>query len=128
MQKYSRRKAFTLIEVVITLMIIVLIASFGISKYSKVQEESKVNIDVAAARQIGDAAELALISNPKLDSNTIEDEVKTRIKMLKPVSKTYMDDKFNITVVDGSPKVTANKLELYPEVEKIKGKEEVAKD
>lgn len=119
MSRYSKRNAFTLIEVVITLLIVVLIASFGIGKYSKVQEDSRINIDIAGARQIGDAAELALVENPSLTATELEKAVIDRIKLPVPVSKKYKADNFVITVgTDGSPKVTANGLELYPNVDK----------
>ena len=61
-QKYfkdKKKRGFTLVEVMITIVLMVIISSMAALSYSKTQERAKVNIDYATAANIATAAQMA---------------------------------------------------------------------
>ena len=58
--KNRKRKGFTLIEMVIVITIIGILSSIAVGKYSKVQENAKLNADYATASNLATAAMLSI--------------------------------------------------------------------
>lgn len=55
----KKRRGFTLVEVMITVVLIAILSSMAMLSYSKTQENAKVNIDYATAANIATAAQMA---------------------------------------------------------------------
>lgn len=122
----KKKKGFTLIEIIISITLIALIASYSLFKYSEVQEKARQKLDLSAVGIFVEAVEMIRMEDEKyadMDTITSEDEkVKSYVSgELKGKSKLYSgyfvatyDDKGTLTVTSKN-----GKYQLYPDVKTI---------
>lgn len=122
----KKKKGFTLIEIIISITLIALIASYSLFKYSEVQEKARQKLDLSAVGVFVEAVEMIRMEDEKyadMDTITSEDEkVKSYVSgELKGKSKLYSghfvanyDDKGSLTVTSEN-----GKYQLYPDVKTI---------
>lgn len=122
----KKRKGFTLIEIIISITLIALIASYGLFKYSEVQEQAKQKLDLAAVGTFVEAVELLRMEDKEYAKKNEIKSSDTKIQnyvsgTLEGKSKLY--DGFFIANYDSNGKLTVtnqNKTyRLYPTVESI---------
>lgn len=118
--KLKNKKGFTLVELIIVLAVLGIIAAIAVPRFAKVQDQAKIDADIAAAKNIAKAAEMYLaqvdgnlnttISPSALVSNGYLDEV--------PKSQCNNHKNKNFTIdIDANGKITVevDNLQLYPE-------------
>lgn len=119
----KKRNGFTLIEIIISIALLVLIASYGLFKYAEVQEASKEQLDLAAVGTFVEAVEMLRINDPVAAK-------KTEIKSDDPALKKYLSGTLEgkstkyggpfVATYDSNGKLTvksAGGKTLYPELE-----------
>ena len=63
-KRLSKRNGFTLIEIIISITLLLLIATYGMLKYQNVKESAQQKLDIASAVSFAETLELALMDNP----------------------------------------------------------------
>lgn len=119
----KKRNGFTLIEIIISIALLVLIASYGLFKYAEVQEASKQQLDLAAVGTFVEAVEMLRIHDPAAAK-------KTEIKSDDPEIQKYLSGKLEgkskkyggpfVATYDSNGKLTVKSSggkTLYPEPE-----------
>ncbi|MDO4793890.1 MAG: type II secretion system protein [Filifactor alocis] len=119
----KKRNGFTLIEIIISIALLVLIASYGLFKYAEVQEASKQQLDLAAVGTFVEAVEMLRINDPAAAK-------KTEIKSDDPGLQRYLSGKLEgkskeyggpfVATYDDKGKLTVKSSggkTLYPELE-----------
>lgn len=122
----KKRKGFTLIEIIISITLIALIASYGLFKYSEVQEQAKQKLDLAAVGTFVEAVELlrmedenyAKINEIKSSDTKIQNyvsgELKGKSKLYSGIFIANYDSNGKLTVTN-----EAKTHRLYPELKTI---------
>jgi type IV pilin len=124
-QKLSHRNGFTLIEIIISITLLLLIATYGMLKYQNVKESAQQKLDIANAVSFAETLELALMDNPNCFNNkqTIQstDPIVTKYthSVLVAKSKKYSGP-FNAAINKTSSDeykfvITANNYTIYPQ-------------
>lgn len=120
---YYKRNAFTLIEILIVITILLSLSVLGAIKYISVVEENNINLDLVNARTIAEGVKLAGVSNAidlKTDVSNQPIDSAALSKYLdgemKPKSKKYGANNAAFTYSISNQKITvsANGQILYP--------------
>lgn len=95
--KKSKKKGFTLIELIIVIAIIGIIALIAIPKFGNAQKEAKINADLASAKTIANATSMLItkgeIGLPEADMDKPEaltDKIKSQLQNV-PTPKSETD-------------------------------------
>ena len=114
--KNRKRKGFTLIEMVIVITIIGILSSIAVGKYSKVQENAKLNADYATASNLATAAMLSLNDgNSQADTQNLSKLKSNGYIEYIPTPKSQRNQSFAIEVgANDSITVKVNGNILYP--------------
>ncbi|WP_138202770.1 prepilin-type N-terminal cleavage/methylation domain-containing protein [Haloimpatiens lingqiaonensis] len=123
--KKSKKKGFTLIELIIVIAIIGIIALIAIPKFGNAQKDAKIKADIASAKTIADVTsvlvtkgDITVPTTTDLEiSKTATDDAEKIVKELQsvPELKVAKDKKFKVKIdKDGNVTVFADTVELYP--------------
>ena len=129
MKNIKKKKAFTLIEIIIVIAIIGILAAIAVPKLSGIQKDAKIKADIATAKTVADAA-LLLYAQDKLpdsskklvteitgligDACIIERNPTLQAKYSEETVDLYItasDGKINVLAGDGT-----EFIELYPTI------------
>lgn len=132
MNKKSKKKGFTLIELIIVIAILAILAAVAIPKFMEVRNNANVKSDIANAKNIHTAA-ATLLADEKIDADKsyelksgATDAATTIIGNLDSVStakasankgKNFfvnVSDKGEITITVAAAKGSAGAVEVYP--------------
>ena len=115
-QKYfkgKKKRGFTLVEVMITIVLMVIISSMAALSYSKTQERAKVNIDYATAANIATAAQMAATNGET--GICVESLVSSGYLQSTPKVQQSSGGSFTVTVgADDTITVTIGDDQYYP--------------
>ena len=115
-QKYfkdKKKRGFTLVEVMITIVLMVIISSMAALSYSKTQERAKVNIDYATAANIATAAQMAATNGET--GISVESLVSSGYLQSTPKVQQSSGGSFTVTVgADDTITVTIGDDQYYP--------------
>ncbi len=111
----TKRRGFTLIEMVIVITIIGILSSIAVTKYSKVQENAKKNADYATASNLATAAMIS-ISDGNTEVQPTNLQSNGYIQFV-PVTKSVKDGSFNVTAQGDSVTVKIGSKTFYPKPE-----------
>lgn len=121
--KNRKRKGFTLIEMVIVITIIGILSSIAVGKYSKVQENAKLNADYATASNLATAAMLSI--NDGNDNIDVDSLASGGYIEYVPTPKSDKSGKFTVAKdANNSVTVKVGDKTLYPKLEKVNKPEE----
>lgn len=118
--KLKNKKGFTLIEMVIVVTIIGILSSIAVTKYSKIQENTKKNADYAIAANLATAAMLS-ISDGNDSATDIQPNGLFNNKYIQyiPKPKTDKNSKFIITAEGDSVTVSVGTHKFYPKTSEM---------
>ena len=110
--KKKKRKGFTLIEMVIVITLLGIISSIAVGKYSKVQENAKLNADYATAANLATAASLAINDGVTVtDVNSLASE---EYIQFVPKPKSKKGESFYLKINGDSVIVKVGNNQFYP--------------
>lgn len=124
MIKNKKKKAFTLIELIIVIAVIAILAAIAIPKFGEVRKNAALKSDIANAKTIANAA-TALIAEEKITvpatgeeiivvNSTVDNEIE-RYLQNPPTPKTTGFEEYTVTIDNsGNVKVDMGDTELFP--------------
>lgn len=95
-------KAFTLVELIAVVSLLMLMATVSFPKYSQIMDEQRIKLDAAAAVQIGSIAEsyyLQYKTSQIIDDSSLKDYIVKNYGQ-EPKSKYIKDGVFNVSLTD----------------------------
>lgn len=119
----SKKKGFTLIELVVVISIIAILAIIAIPKFGQIQQSAKKRADVATAKNIAMAVNSQLSSGKTINNlnesdikgyfdGSIKQQAKVENK-LPGVFTIYLIDEDDIIITTGSRQVYPTVVEAY---------------
>src|ERR1039457_6829150 len=102
----SRRRGFTLVEIMIVVAIIGLLASIAIPNYVQSRKKVQINVCISNLQQIEGAMQRWSLDMHKDEGQTVAySDIRNYLKrsMVCPAGGTSFDDSYMITTVDTPP-------------------------
>ncbi|WP_300276944.1 type II secretion system protein [Peptacetobacter sp.] len=113
--KNSKKRGFTLVEMIIVVTILGILASIAIIKYGKVEENAKKNIDYTNASNIASAATIAMSEGMPSEQVTVKNLVEKGYLNNEPVPQsTEGEFTIDINSKDKNIVVKVGNAEMYP--------------
>ncbi|WP_300281577.1 type II secretion system protein [Peptacetobacter sp.] len=113
--KNSKKRGFTLVEMIIVVTILGILASIAIIKYGKVEENAKKNIDYTNASNIASAATIAMSEGMPSEQVTVKNLVEKGYLNNEPVPQsTEGEFTIDINSKDKNIVVKVGNVEMYP--------------
>ena len=113
--KKKKRKGFTLIEMVIVITLLGIISSIAVGKYSKVQENAKLNADYATAANLATAASLAI--NDGVTVTDVNSLASAEYIQFVPKPKSKKGESFYLEINGDSVIVKVGNNQFYPRLD-----------
>lgn len=113
--KKKKKKGFTLIEMVIVITLLGIISSIAVGKYSKVQENAKLNADYATAANLATAASLAI--NDDVIVKDVNSLASAGYIQFVPEPKSKKGESFSLEINGDSVIVKVGDDTFYPRLD-----------